>query len=274
VESDFDMFGLRAQTKIRPAVAAGRFYPGAPDALRSLLNQLLGSAPPAPGPAPKALIVPHAGYIYSGTTAAAGYASLIPDRLVIKRIVLLGPSHFVPVYGLAVSGAEGFMTPLGLVPVDREAVNQLRNLQQVRELEDAHAQEHSLEVQLPFLQTLLGEFSIVPLVAGEATAEQIAEVLEMLWGGPETRLVISSDLSHYLHSQSARALDGTTAAAIEELKGEAIAEEQACGQLPIRGLLCAARRHGLRARTLALRNSGDTAGPPERVVGYGAFAFA
>lgn len=267
------MFGLRVQTKSRPPVAAGRFYPCEPDALRSLLNQLLGSAPSVCGPAPKALIVPHAGYIYSGSTAAAAYAALIPERLVIKRIVLVGPSHFVPVPGLAVSAAEYFMTPLGRVPVDRSAVNQLKTLRHVQESEDAHRQEHSLEVQLPFLQTALDGFCIVPVVAGEATAEQIADVLELLWGGAETRFVISSDLSHYLDSQSARALDGTTAAAIEELNDEAITEDQACGQLPIRGLLRVAHHRGLRARTLALRNSGDTAGPRDRVVGYGAFAL-
>jgi AmmeMemoRadiSam system protein B len=268
------MFGSRVQTKTRLPVAAGRFYPSEPDALRSLMNQLLASAEPVSGLAPKALIVPHAGFIYSGTVAAAGYVSFIPGRHAIKRIVLIGPSHFVPVPGLAVSAAESFMTPLGPVPVDREAVNHLKALQRVEELEDAHSQEHSLEVQLPFLQTVLGEFAIVPLVAGEATAEQIAQVLEMLWGGPETRLIISSDLSHYHDADTARVLDQATANAIEALNGEALGEDGACGQLPIRGLLRVAHHRGLRARTLALRNSGDTAGPRDRVVGYGAFAFA
>jgi len=237
------------------------------------MKQLLDSAPAVPGPAPKALIVPHAGYIYSGNTAAAAYASLIPDRHAIKRIVLLGPSHFVPVPGLAISAAEHFMTPLGRVSVDRSAVHQLKTLQQVQESEDAHRQEHSLEVQLPFLQTVLHEFSIVPLVAGEATTEQVAEVLEMLWGGAETRFIISSDLSHYHDSETARLLDQATAKAVEELNGAAIAEDGACGQIPICGLLRAACHHGLRARTLALRNSGDTAGSRDRVVGYGAFAL-
>src|SRR5689334_13910259 len=153
------MFRLRVQTKIRPAIAAGRFYPADPNALRSVLSELLSSAPPAPGPPPKALIVPHAGYSYSGTTAAAGYSSWLAERALIKRIVLLGPSHFVPVNGLALSGAEGFRTPLGLVPVDREAANQLKTMPQVLEFDDAHAQEHSLEVQLPFLQMVIDEFS-------------------------------------------------------------------------------------------------------------------
>jgi AmmeMemoRadiSam system protein B len=268
-----NMFASRAPSKIRPAVAAGRFYPAGAEQLRALIGELLADTPPHKGPSPKALIVPHAGYTYSGTTAAAGYASLVPDRDVIRRVILLGPSHFVPVNGLAVSRAEAFRTPLGDVPIDVEQINRIMSLPQVCELDAAHAQEHSLEVHLPFLQMILGKFSIVPLVAGEVSAEQVAEVLDQLWDGAETRLLISSDLSHYHDSQTARVLDQATATAIEGLNGEAVAEDAACGQIPICGLLRAARQHGLRAHTLALRNSADTGGPSERVVGYGAFAL-
>jgi AmmeMemoRadiSam system protein B len=267
------MFGFGAQKTSRAPVAAGRFYPREPEELRAVLGQLLAGAPRSEGPAPKALIVPHAGYLYSGTTAAAAYASLLPERHLIRRVILLGPSHFVLVEGLAVSRAEEFRTPLGAVPIDAELIGRLKRLPQVRERDEAHAQEHSLEVQLPFLQVVLDDFTLVPLTAGQIPAEQLAEVLEVVWGGAETRVVISSDLSHYHDSETARVIDQATAKAIEELDDGGIAEDQACGQVPLRGLLCAARRRGLCARTLALRNSGDTAGPPDRVVGYGAFAF-
>jgi AmmeMemoRadiSam system protein B len=218
--------------------------------------------------------VPHAGYTYSGATAAAGFASLLPDRDVIRRIILLGPSHFVPVNGLAVSRAEAFSTPLGDVPIDMEQVNRIKSLPQVCEQEEAHAQEHSLEVQLPFLQTVLSNFRIVPLAVDETSPGRVAEVLDLLWDGAETRVVISSDLSHYHDSDTARVLDQATASAIEALNGQALVEESACGQITIQGLLLASQQRGLRARTLALRHSGDTGGPRDRVVGYGAFAFA
>ena len=241
--------------------------------MRALINGLLAQVPPATGPGPKALIAPHAGYLYSGPVAASAYAQFLPSRDQIRRVVLLGPSHYVAVEGLATCSAEAFATPLGLVPVDVEAVRRARALPQVRELDEAHEQEHSLEVQLPFLQTVLGDFTLVPLAVGDATPEEVGEVLETLWDGPETRFVISSDLSHYYDIQAARCLDAATAKAIEALKPDDVGEERACGRIPIRGLLQAARRHGLRARTVDLRNSGETAGPHDRVVGYGAFVF-
>jgi MEMO1 family protein len=259
--------------KIRAPTVAGRFYPADPAELRSLVNDLLAQAPPATGPAPKAIIAPHAGYPYSGPIAASAHAQLAPARDIIQRVILLGPSHYVALDGLATASAEAFATPLGIVPLDLEATRQLRSLPQVRELDEAHAHEHSLEVQLPFLQIVLGAFSLVPLAVGDAAPEDIAEVLDALWGGPETCFVISSDLSHYQDLQTARALDRATAQAIEALQPDAIGEEHACGRIPIRGLLQTARRHGLHARTLDLRTSGDTAGPRDRVVGYGAFAF-
>jgi MEMO1 family protein len=259
--------------RVRPPSAAGRFYPADPTELRDLVSALLTQAPPATGPAPKAIIAPHAGYLYSGPIAASAYAQLALARDVVRRVVMFGPSHFVAVQGLAASSAEAFATPLGVVPVDVEALRRIESLPQVRVLDEAHEHEHSLEVHLPFLQTVLRRFSLVPLSIGEATPEEIAQVLDALWGGPETCFVISSDLSHYYDAQTARRLDGCTAKAIEALKPEGIGEDGACGRIPIRGLLHAARRRGLRARTLDLRNSGDTAGPRDHVVGYGAFVF-
>jgi len=284
--------GTVEQARIRPAAVAGRFYPRDPVELRNVINNLLaqvtteaGGEPETPVPAggagaaaglrsgPKAIIAPHAGYPYSGPIAATAYAQLLPARDQIRRVVVLGPSHHVAVEGLATSSAEAFATPLGLVPVDVEAVRQARALPQVRELDEAHEYEHSVEVQLPFLQMVLGAFALVPLAVGDAAAEEVSQVLDALWDGPETRFVISSDLSHYYDFQTARRLDAATAKAIEALKPGDVGEEQACGRIPIRGLLETARRHGLRARTVDLRNSGDTAGPRDKVVGYGAFVF-
>jgi AmmeMemoRadiSam system protein B len=219
------------------------------------------------------LIAPHAGYLYSGPIAASAYSRFLPAREHIRRIVLVGPSHFVPFAGLATSGADAFATPLGLVPLDAAAIRKLSELPQVTILDLAHAHEHALEVHLPFLQTVLADFTLVPLVVGEATAEQVCEVLDALWDGPETRFVISSDLSHYLDADAARQMDRLTADAVEGLRPEDIGEDQACGRIPIRGLLQAARGRGLHAHTVDLRNSGDTSGPRHQVVGYGAFVF-
>ncbi len=258
---------------IRRAAVAGRFYPADPEELKNLLSSLFESCVTPAGPAPKAIIAPHAGYVFSGPIAASAYALFQGDREIIKRIVLLGPSHYVGFRGLAASSATAFATPLGLVPVDHEAVRATTSLPQVRLLDQAHQLEHALEVQLPFLQVLLPQFTVVPLVVGDAQAEDIARVLEALWGGPETRFVVSSDLSHYLPWEAAREIDARTARAIEALDFQGLGEQQACGRIPVLGLLCAARKRGLRARTVDLRNSGDTAGPRHQVVGYGAFAF-
>ncbi len=259
--------------KTRQSIAAGRFYPDNPVELRKLIELHLSEARATAGPVPKALIAPHAGYIYSGPIAASAYARLRPARDTIKRVVLLGPSHYAEFDGLAASGAEAFATPLGLVRVDVEAVGKLLALPQVTLLDAAHLREHSLEVQLPYLQVVLKEFVLVPLAVGQASAEQISRVLEMLWGGPETCFVVSSDLSHYLDSAAARRLDQSTADAIESLRPAGVGERQACGRIPILGLLELARRHHLHPHTVDLRNSGDTAGPHDRVVGYGAFVF-
>jgi MEMO1 family protein len=263
---------------IRQPAVADRFYPGDPAELRRMLDALFAEPHPSassqPGTTPpKALIVPHAGYIYSGPIAATAYATLAPVRKQIQRVVLLGPSHRLPFKGLAATSAEVFATPLGPVPIDRAAVERTLTLPQVHVLDAAHAQEHSLEVQLPFLQWVLDDFSLVPLVVGDATPESVAEVLELLWGGPETLILVSSDLTHYLDYRTARRVDEQTSEAIELLRPESIGYDQACGRAPLNGLLTLARRHGLRAETLDLRNSGDTAGSRDQVVGYGAYAI-
>jgi AmmeMemoRadiSam system protein B len=218
------------------------------------------------------MIVPHAGYIYSGPVAAMVYARLRSAAARIERVVLLGPVHRVPVRGLALPAASAFATPLGTVPVDLEAVRRLAGLPQVCVSANAHALEHSLEVQLPFLQAVLEKFAVVPLAVGDASAEEVAEVIDRLWGGEETLIVVSSDLSHYLSYSDAQAVDRATAQAILELRTN-ISHEQACGGTPVNGLLLVAQRRGLVPELVDLRNSGDTAGDKSRVVGYGAFAF-
>jgi AmmeMemoRadiSam system protein B len=255
---------------VRHPAVAGRFYPADARELRAMVREYLAAAPAPSGPAPKAIIAPHAGYIYSGPIAGSAYAELAAARDDISRIVLLGPAHRVPFHGLAAPSVDAFETPLGLVQVDRDAIERIANLPQVRVFDRAHDLEHSLEVHLPFLQELLGDFSLVPLAVGEASPEEVGEVLDALWGGPETRIVVSSDLSHYHDYDTAAALDLATSRAIEELRPEAIEYDHACGRTPINGLLTVARARGLRAETVDLRNSGDTAGPRSQVVGYGA----
>jgi AmmeMemoRadiSam system protein B len=269
----------RGRTRVRAPAVAGTFYPADPEALAAAVDGYLEVARrerggPADAPPPKALIAPHAGYVYSGPVAAAAYVAVEPLRGVVQRVVLLGPSHRVPLRGLAVGTAQAFATPLGDVPVDAEAVEDVLRLPQVKRLDAPHEWEHSLEVQLPFLQRVLGAFRLVPLSVGDATPEQVAEVLELLWGGRETLVVVSSDLSHYHDYETARRLDARTTRAIEALEPGGLDEESACGRVPARGLLVAAKRHRLRVRTLDLRNSGDTAGSRAEVVGYGSYAFA
>jgi AmmeMemoRadiSam system protein B len=259
--------------QIRNPAVAGLFYPDDPAELQHQLRGFLSREASVEN-RPKALIVPHAGYIYSGPVAASAYAQLAPIREQIQRVVLLGPAHRVGFRGLAATSAEYFSTPLGLVRIDRGAMDDILSLPQVRIFDDAHLEEHSLEVQLPFLQTVLEkDFGLIPLVVGETEADEVAEVIEKLWGGPETLLVISSDLSHYQDYETARRLDSATSAAIEQLNPEVLDYQHACGRNPVSGLLVAARHHHLQARTLDLRNSGDTAGGRDRVVGYGAYAF-
>ena len=271
----------QTQTAICPAAVAGAFYPGDPQDLRDTLARHLASAG-ASGAAgadrpPKLLVVPHAGYVYSGDVAALGYATLAPWRGVITRVVLLGPVHRVAVQGLAVPTVSAFETPLGRVPLDLGALASLGDLRQVVRADLPHAEEHSLEVQLPFMQSVLGgTFMLVPLAVGQASPAEVDEVLERLWGGDETLIMISSDLSHYLPYAEAQARDHATAERVlrfaTDLRGE-----EACGAVPLNGALLAARRHDLAPRLLGLRNSADAAGMTrsdrDRVVGYGAIAF-
>jgi AmmeMemoRadiSam system protein B len=256
----------------RPAAVAGLFYPADPKNLTRTLEDLLGAASASAPAVPKALIAPHAGYVYSGPIAANAYALLAPARDRIERVVLLGPTHRVAVRGLALPGVARFATPLGTVQIDTAAVDALRELPQVVVSEEAHALEHSLEVHVPFLQKVLANFTLVSLAVGHASADEVAEVLETLWGGPETLIVVSSDLSHYLTYRSAQSTDRATCDAILELRTD-IDHEQACGATPVSGLALAARRKGLKPELIDLRNSGDTAGDKSRVVGYASFAF-
>jgi hypothetical protein len=259
---------------IRPPAVAGTFYPGGSQTLSRDVLTLLATAKPEAATAtpPKALIVPHAGYIYSGATAAQAYASLTSVRGTIRRVVLLGPVHRVPVRGLALPGAAFFATPLGQIEIDQEAVAAIGALPQVVRSPAAHAQEHSLEVQLPFLQLALDNFKLLPLAVGDATPAEVAQVLDAVWGGDETLIVISSDLSHFLPYASAQAVDHETVQGILQLQPD-LNHQQACGATPVNGLLLAARKHQLQPHLLGLCNSGDTAGDKSRVVGYAAVAF-
>lgn len=246
---------------IREPAVAGMFYPADSGELQRMIEGFLASA--KPGPHPKAIIVPHAGYIYSGPVAASVYKRINPEG--IARVVLIGPSHRVALRGLASSSAPAWRTPLGEVAVARPNSIQISDA--------AHAQEHSLEVQIPFLQTVLGDFTLLPLVAGDASGEEVAEVLEKCWGGPETLVVISSDLSHYENYQTARTMDSAAAEAIVALNPRGLDYDNACGLVPVCGLLRLAKEKKMRAELVDLRNSGDTAGSRDSVVGYGAFAF-
>jgi AmmeMemoRadiSam system protein B len=260
---------------VRPPAVAGSFYPADAGRLRAAVAGYLAAADGARAAAtPQAVIAPHAGYVYSGPVAGHAFAALGDGAAAaIRRGVVVGPAHFVPFRGIAAPGAAAFRTPLGNVPLDRDAIEALRDLPQVQLADGPHGPEHALEVELPFLQAVLGDFTLVPLLVGEATAGEVAQVLERLWGGPETLIVISSDLSHYEPYGRAREHDAATAVAIERLDGAKLGPRDACGWLPVAGLLAAARRRGMQVTRLDLRSSGDTAGPKDQVVGYGAWAF-
>lgn len=260
---------------VRPAAVAGLFYPSSPPELRATVDDLLAAAGRSAGPplgeVPLAVVVPHAGYVYSGPVAAAAYAVLTPVAEQIERVVVVGPAHRVPVSGLALSSADAFATPLGLVAVDRDLRAELAAHDAVHVDDRAHAAEHSLEVQLPFLQRAIGDVPIVALVAGRASTATVADVLRLAWGRPGTVIVVSTDLSHYLDDVSARRVDAATARAVVAADPDAISSDGACGAVPLRGVLALTRASGARVHQLALATSADTAGDPERVVGYGAF---
>lgn len=257
----------------RKPAFAGSFYPERAGVLQSQIDDMLAaSRTDIASRPPKVLIAPHAGYVYSGPIAASAYARLAPHCAQIRRVLLLGPAHRAPVLGLALPASDAFLTPLGTVRIDTEAAKLAQRLPSVVVDEAAHAIEHALEVHLPFLQTVLDEFGLLPFAVGDASADEVAQVLDALWGGDETLIVISSDLSHHLPYERACAVDAFTAETVVRMGGP-IDHEQACGATPINGLLVAARRRGLEPVLLDLRNSGDTAGDRSRVVGYAAFAF-
>lgn len=263
---------LERMKRTRKPAVAGSFYPSDPGALRSTVDGLLAAAKADAGPAPRALVAPHAGYVYSGPVAASAYALLRPHRDLFRRVVLLGPAHRVALHGLALPGVDAFETPLGDVPLDGEAIAGLRHPALTTD-ESAHRQEHCLEVHLPFLQRVLGDFRLVPLLVGAARPDEVAAVIDALWDGPSTLVVVSTDLCHYLPYAEAARRDRATCAAIEALDGASLRGDDACGAAPLKGLLLAAKRLGLAVRTLDLRNSGDTAGGRAQVVGYGAWAL-
>lgn len=268
------------RSQVRPPAVAGRFYPDDPSALRSLLEQYLraASSPEPSGKLPKAAIAPHAGYPYSGPIAAFAYAHLKPIAKRTRRIVLIGPAHYVAFPGMAVSSATAFACPLGELPVDQQATERLLELPTVHIHDAAHEPEHGLEVHLPWILHCLSDAdsppAIVPILCGQTEASHVAQAMLSLWGGDETAIIVSSDLSHYLEYDEAKELDIATSAAIESLEPHRIGPDQACGRLAIQGLLLLAAQHSLTARTLDQRSSGDTAGPRQQVVGYGAYLFA
>jgi AmmeMemoRadiSam system protein B len=259
--------------RTRPAAVAGSFYPDDASVLATEVASHLHNVRPKPPARPlKAIIAPHAGYVYSGPIAASAYALLSGYRGRISRVVLAGPAHRMYVAGAAIPSVDRFDSPLGAVRLDREALERVGALPFVEVSDAAHALEHSLEVHLPFLQSVLGDFALVPIVVGDAAPGEMATLLETVWGGGETLVVVSSDLSHYLPYEAARARDRRTADAIVALDA-GIDPDEACGAMPINGLLTLARSRGMAVELLDLRNSGDTAGDKSRVVGYGAFAL-
>ena len=264
--------------RVRPAAVAGSFYPSDPTVLRRTVAAHLAAATPPPAhgaddPSPKALITPHAGYRYSGPIAATGYRTLARARGTVERVLLAGPAHFSPVRGLALSSADALATPLGPVTVDAAARERALGIAGAVVDDAAHADEHSLEVQLPFLIEVLGPVPVLPLLVGTSGSTVLADVLDALWGGDETRIVVTTDLSHYHDEATATAIDRATADEIVARTAR-LRPERACGAAAVLGLLEVARRHGLAVRLLDLRTSADTAGDPHRVVGYGAFALS
>lgn len=260
------------KTVKQPAVA-GTFYPAEPETLHRQVRQFIDAARHHTDSMPRALIAPHAGYIYSGPIAGSAYATLL-NASGIHRVILLAPAHRVAFRGITYSSATHFETPLGLVPVDREVLDKIAPLPALQLNDEAFQDEHSIEVQLPFLQEILSDFKIIPLLVGDASAQQVAEILEQTWNPQENLIVISSDLSHYLDYETATEMDQKTSRAIEALEPEALTYHSACGRTPVSGLLLVAKKHGLKASRLDLRNSGDTAGSRDRVVGYGAYVFS
>ena len=258
---------------IRSPSVAGQFYPSDPTELNILIETLLDEAQYLQEGTPKALIAPHAGLIYSGPVAASAYKQIIPLKNTIKKVVLLGPCHRVAVRGIALSSADFFKTPLGNIKIDKIAVSTALTCPHVNIFDETHKFEHSLEVHLPFLQKVLDGFELTPIIVGEAPSKIVSNVLQQLWGGNETLIIVSSDLSHYLDYGNAKKIDKLTCKAIETLDPTKLTQEGACGRFPVSGLLETAKKFKMGVKTIDLRNSGDTAGPRNRVVGYGAWLF-
>lgn len=259
---------------VRSTAVADMFYPGNATKLREQVVSMLAEETPIAVPdAPKVLIVPHAGYVYSGSVAASAYRLLIPLREQITRVVLVGPAHRVYFRGMAIPAASGFNSPLGEIKLDASALTLVSTSADVVVSDQAHSQEHSLEVQLPFLQSVLEDFTLVPVLVGECSADRVAAVIDLLWGGPETLIVISSDLSHFHSYEVAQRLDAHTSESILT-KSRNLTGEEACGAAAINGLMASHGAESLVVHTLDVRNSGDTAGDKARVVGYGAYALA
>jgi AmmeMemoRadiSam system protein B/AmmeMemoRadiSam system protein A len=258
---------------IRQPQVAGAFYPAGHNECAELVMRCLGAARPSPPGEPKVIVAPHAGYVFSGEIAGTAFAPLAARRARIKRVVIIGPAHRVGFKGLATTSVDAWATPLGTVPVDWAAMHGLLTLPNFRPLDAAFAQEHSLEVHVPFLQRVLDDFAIVPILVGEASHAEVARALELVWGGPETLISISSDLSHFHDYDTARGLDAATSRRIELLKPEEIDGQGACGHRALGGVLERARALDLRVTALDVRNSGDTRGAKDRVVGYGAYVM-
>ncbi len=257
---------------VRPPAVAGTFYPGDPAELAALVDALLEDARARAAPSDaKAIVVPHAGYVYSGPIAATAYAAIQHRRDQITRVVLLGPAHRVPLRGLALPSVDAFRTPLGDVAIDTATRDAMRDHAGVVIDDRPHSEEHSLEVELPFLQRVVRSFTLVPLVVGHVDSTVVAGAVDACWGDDETLIVVSTDLSHYEDYASATRHDRTTAEAIVAGAFDAIEPYDACGAFPLRGLLRAAHDRAAASKLVDLRNSGDTSGPRDRVVGYGAF---
>lgn len=259
--------------KIRRSAVAGYFYPSNKEILIKQIKNFLENATLKFNYTPYALICPHAGYVYSGPIAGFSYKTLLPNKKNYKNIIILGPSHFEYVNGIAYISAEYFETPLGNAKVDLETLEKIKKLDFLVQNEDAHKKEHSIEVQIPFIQYIFqNDIPILPLAFGKISPEKIKILLETIWN-PETLIIISSDLSHYYDYDTAKKLDKQTSDAILNLDSDAIQYEQACGRIGIQGLLMFAKEKNWKAYLLDLRNSGDTSGSKTQVVGYGAWSF-
>jgi AmmeMemoRadiSam system protein B len=266
------MFAREPRLPTRRPAVAGSFYPGESKELKTAVDALLSRAERSREPGLAGIIAPHAGYIYSGPIAAKAFATLAATDAVFRRVLLVGPAHYVPVSGVAAPSSAAFATPLGKIPLDRDAIASLVEAGLVSIDDRAHAREHSLEVELPFLQTVLGQFTLIPLLAGDVEPTQVAAIIDAVLD-KRTLLVVSTDLSHYLGYASAQQRDLATAETIEHLAFDRLGPYDACGFAALNGALCAASGRQWRVRRLDLRNSGDTRGDRGSVVGYGAWAF-